>query len=189
MRRVFRLRIGDREYHREIADAAVRGKRLGPIEDPMFPVAPGGGPGTAGIAAGGRFGETPGADCFPLGQGNQITAFLGFGSELEDVIRAQGCVRRHRKSYGGVGTGNLLDDSHVMDVVKTGPPVLGREDHSEETQFPEVGEDFTWKRLIFVVMQGLGADLRLAELSQFAEDDPTFLRQAEIHDWCASRAA
>ena len=89
--------IGHGHGHHHAADTPMRRERLGPVQHPVVAVADRRGPRARGIAAGGRLGQSPGAERLAPGQRHEKPLLLGLGPEHVDVRRAQTVVRRHER--------------------------------------------------------------------------------------------
>src|SRR6266540_1251610 len=106
---------------------------------------------------------------------------LFLGAELEDMVRAERGVRRERQPHRAVDRGDLLDDPDVVHVGEPGAAVDLGEDRSEETELPQLAEDFPREALRLVPLQDVGPDLVIGELPGCLADRLLLGRQNGAH--------
>ena len=131
---------GAGDYDGYIAADAMRDPVLGAVDDPVIAIFDGGTAHVAGVAAGARLRESPGAQGFARGETREISLFLFFAAEGEDMPRAQGVMSRQAEADGPAYRGDLADDGDVFEVRQAGSAVFFRNDdahHAEASQFFE----------------------------------------------------
>jgi hypothetical protein len=80
-------------------------------------------------------------------------------SEHQDMVCTQGIVGRHGKAYGGVDLRNLLDDSDVFVIAKTGPTQGLGNQYPHEAKPTGFFKHLYRKGLGFVPFHDMGFDI------------------------------
>jgi hypothetical protein len=159
----------------------MRNELLGAVDGPAVALAHRRGPHRAGVAAGGRLGESPRGEALTLRQRREVLALLFVGAEHRDVRGPETVVRGDRQAHGRVDSCQLFDRDAVVNRRHGGTAeFLGKLD-SHEPQRRELRDELLRKELLFIPLHDMRANFGLRELADTAAQQLLLVSQPEVH--------
>src|SRR3989339_361709 len=175
------LRIGNGEYQRCAANAAIGHEDLRAVDDIVIAVPDGDRFYTARIGAGIGLGQTEGADPLPPGHRRQKAAFLFLGAEPLDGVNPHAVVDGQAEAHRGTDARNLLDGDRVADTVHLRTAERLRRLEAEEMERSHLLDDLPRETGIPVDVAGDRTQFGLGKHAHRFADHFMFRAGIEIH--------
>ena len=175
----FGLRFSEDDV--EASVGAVGDPGFGAVEAVVVAAADGGGLDAGGVGAGGRLGETEGAENFPGGEAAEIAGFLGFVAKVEDRDLRGGIGDAKGGGHGGMDAGDFFEHEDVGDGIETGAAPFFWHEHAAAAESTEFLDGFEGKVVGALPIFDVRADLGVHEVADGVADEELVVREGEVH--------
>lgn len=134
-----------------------------------------------GVGAGGRFGETEGANDFAGSESFKVTgplrvAAIGKERELNGRVRD-----RESRGHGGVDASDFFEHEDVGERVETGTAPFFRHEHAAAAESAEFLDGVEGKVVGALPVFDVSADFGLHELADSVADEKLVVGEGEVH--------
>ena len=120
--------------HRHVTANGMRNEVLAPVYSPSVTVANRGSVHASGVASRAGLGKSPRANPLTARELREPASLLLLGSELVNVLGAQGIVGCNAQAYAAADLRNFVDNSNVFRIAHACPAVFRADENAKKSQ-------------------------------------------------------